>query len=143
MKLVNNLVFKGDCRDAFEHYAAVLGGEIKAMFSFGDSPQEMPFKDQYRDMIMHAWLQIGDQALMGCDAPPVYQQPMGEFSVALHTHDVAESKRYFDALADGGTVSMPFLESFWSPGFGMLTDCFGTPWLINTMVQERQSETNS
>jgi PhnB protein len=27
---------------------------------------------------------------------------------------------------------MPFGKTFWSPGFGMLVDRFGTPWMVNT-----------
>lgn len=132
MKLVNNLVFKGNCREAFEEYARLLGGEIKAMYAFSDAPAGMPAEEQNRDMIMHAWLQVGDQALMGCDAPPAYQREMGGFSVAFHTDDEAEAKRVFDALAVGGTASMPFGATFWSPAFGMVTDRFGTPWIVNT-----------
>jgi PhnB protein len=26
---------------------------------------------------------------------------------------------------------MPFAQTFWSPGFGMVVDRFGTPWMIN------------
>lgn len=132
MKLVSNLVFKGNCREAFERYAQVLRGEIKAMFAFGDAPGgTVPIEGQHRDMIMHAWLQVGEQALMGCDAPPARQEDMGGFSVAFHTEDEAEAKRVFDALAEGGKTSMPFGATFWSPAFGMLTDRFGTPWIVN------------
>jgi PhnB protein len=136
MKLVNNLVFKGNCREAFEHYAEVLGGEIKAMFAFGAAPDGMPVDEQNRDMIMHAWLQIGDQAIMGCDAPPAYQQEMGGFSVAFHSDDAQEAKRVFDGLVEGGKTAMPFGSTFWSPAFGMLTDRFGTPWIVNTNPPE-------
>ena len=132
MRLVNNLIFKGDCRKAFERYAEVLRGEIKAMFRFGDAPAGMPVDEQFRDKIMHAWLEVGDQAIMGCDAPPAYQQDMGGFSVALHTDDAVETKRVVDALAEGGKTTMPLGPTFWSPAFAMLTDRFGTPWMIST-----------
>ena len=26
---------------------------------------------------------------------------------------------------------MPFAATFWSPGFGMVKDRFGTPWMVN------------
>jgi PhnB protein len=136
MKLVNNLVFKGDCRPAFELYAKILGGEITAMFAFGDAPGGMPVDETSKGLIMHAWLQIGDQALMGCDAPKAYEQDMGGFSVAFHTDDAAEARRVFDALAEGGTTRMPFGPTFWSPAFGGLVDRFGTPWMINTTPAE-------
>ena len=45
--------------------------------------------------------------------------------------DAKEGTRVFKALSAKGKVTMPFQETFWSPGFGMLVDQFGTPWIIN------------
>ncbi|MDT4821181.1 hypothetical protein FQZ97_543450 [compost metagenome] len=56
---------------------------------------------------------------------------MKGFGVALTLDTVAEARRIFDAFADGGAVGMPFEKTFWVEGFGMVTDRFGTPWLIN------------
>ena len=138
MKLVTNLLFKGECRQAFEFYAKVFGGEITGMHTFGEGPADMPVDPEYKDKIMHVWLQIGDQALMGCDSPPQYQENMGGFSATFHDEDPAEAKRVFDALSEGAKVSMPFGPTFWSPGFGMLTDRFGTPWMINTTAADQR-----
>lgn len=131
MKIVTNLIFSGQCREAFEFYAAALGGRIAQMVRFGDAPAGARRPDNYDDKIMHAWLDIGDQALMGCDAPPARQAPMSAFSVAVHSADVEEARRIFEALAQGVEPSMPFGAVPWSPGFGMLTDRFGTPWIVN------------
>lgn len=38
---------------------------------------------------------------------------------------------YGESLAAGGTATMPFGETFWAKGFGMCTDRFGTPWMVN------------
>ena len=46
--------------------------------------------------------------------------------------DTAEGKRIFQALAENGTVIMPFGPTFWALGFGMAVDQFGTPWMINS-----------
>jgi PhnB protein len=46
--------------------------------------------------------------------------------------DTARAKDVFDALAEGGQVQMPLAETFFSPGFGMLVDRFGTPWMVVT-----------
>ena len=42
MKIVTSLSFAGNCREAFEFYARVLGGEITAAMRYGDAPPEMP-----------------------------------------------------------------------------------------------------
>tara|TARA_R110002124_G_scaffold18760_9_gene76032 strand:+ start:477 stop:926 length:450 start_codon:yes stop_codon:yes gene_type:complete len=137
MKIVTSLSFRGECREAFEFYAKVLGGEITAAMRYGDAPPEMPIAPECKEWLMHCWLQVGDQAIMGSDAPPEYAPPIDQlkngFDVTLHTDDVAEGRRWFDALSEGGKVGMAFSETFWSPGFGSLTDKFGVPWMVNTI----------
>ena len=134
--IVTSLSFKGQCREAFEFYAQVLGGEITAAYPFGDGPPDMPIKPEYKDWLMHCWLQVGDQALMGSDMHPDYapdmHKPKDGFDVTLHFDDAAEARRIFEGLSEGGEIRMPFAESPWSPGFGGFTDRFGVPWMINT-----------
>lgn len=63
-----------------------------------------------------------------------YQPPQGLW-VSIHAADVAEGRRLFDALAQGGQTTMPFEATFWSPGFGMVKDRYGTPWMMNVATQ--------
>lgn len=138
MKIVTSLSFQGQCREAFAFYADVLGGTITAAMPYSAAPADMPISDEkYKDWLMHCWLQVGDQALMGADMDvawaPNVGKPKNGFDVTLHTTDKAEAKRWYDALCDGGRPGMPFEETFWSPGFGSLTDKFGVPWMINTI----------
>ena len=51
--------------------------------------------------------------------------------MAVQVETPAEAERLFAALSEGGTVQMPIGETFWSARFGMLTDRFGVPWMIN------------
>jgi PhnB protein len=85
----------------------------------------------WRDKVVHTRLAVGDQTLMGSDAPPPhYSPPQGNF-VSITVGSRAEAERIFNALAENGKISMPFAKTFWSPGFGMLVDRFGTPWMVN------------
>ncbi|MBV8455689.1 MAG: VOC family protein, partial [Acetobacteraceae bacterium] len=84
-----------------------------------------------RNQIMHARLIIGDQVLMGSDGGGQCQQPMAGFSVTISVDDPAEADRIYNALSEGGETRMPIQETFWARRFGMLTDRFGTPWMIN------------
>ncbi|MGZ9100991.1 MAG: VOC family protein [Brevundimonas sp.] len=135
--MVTSLSFRGQCREAFEFYAKVLGGEITAAFPYGAGPPDMPVGEQYRDWLMHCWLQVGDQAIMGADMDvdwaPGVDKPRNGFDVTVHADNVADARRWFDALCDGGKVGMAFAETFWSPGYGSLTDRFGVPWMVNTI----------
>ena len=59
-----------------------------------------------------------------------YERPQGIYvSISVAP---ADAERIFNALAEGGNVSMPFQKTFWSPGFGMVVDRFGTPWMVNS-----------
>lgn len=137
MKIVTSLSFRGQCREAFEFYAKVLGGKITATVPYSAAPGEMPVDEQHKDWMMHAWLDVGDQSLMGADMDldwaPRIDQPKNGFDVSLHTSDVAEARRWFEQLSEGGTQTMPFQETFWSPGFGAFVDRFGIPWMINVI----------
>lgn len=137
MKIVTSLSFSGQCREAFEFYRSVLGGEIRA-FPFGDGPPGMPIDAKYRDWLMHGWLELPDgQAIMGADMPPEFapniDKPKNGFDVTYHSEDIAECRRVFEALSAGGKVGMAFAETFWSPGYGNFVDRFGIPWMINAI----------
>ena len=131
MQLNPYLNFNGQCEAAFKFYEQVLAGKITFIMTWGEMPGADQFPIESHKLIMHASLSAGTGVLMGADAPPGrYQQPKG-INVSIHLKDLAEGKRIFNALADNGTVQMPFEQTFWSPGFGMLIDQFGIPWMIN------------
>jgi PhnB protein len=138
MKIVTSLSFQGQCREAFEFYAKVLGGKVTAAIPYADAPPGMPITDaKYKTWLMHCWLEVGDQAMMGADMDvtwsPNIGKPKNGFDVTLHTTSIDEARRWFEQLSAGGKAHMAFSETFWSPGFGSLVDKFGVPWMINTI----------
>lgn len=131
MKLNPYLAFDGRCREAFQFYEETLGGKIAFIQTIGESPMAASMPPEAYGRVMHVTLHIGDQVLQGADAPPgQFSRPAG-FCVALHFGDAGEGRRVFEALASGGKVQMPFQETFWAKGFGMLIDRFGIPWIVN------------
>lgn len=131
MELNTYLTFDGQCKEAMNFYADCLHGKIHAMLTFGETPMGEQTPPEWRDKIMHSLIMIGDEALMGADAPPsMREQPQG-FSVTVNVDTAAEAERIFNALAEGGTVNMALQETFWALRFGTLSDRFGTPWMIN------------
>ncbi|MBA4284210.1 MAG: VOC family protein [Xanthomonadaceae bacterium] len=132
MRINPYLSFAGNCREAFEFYARVLRGTIVAMMRQGDAPIADQLPPESRDAVMHAQLQIGDQVLMGGDAPPGSPKPAG-ICVTLNIDAVDEAERVYAALAEGGTTVMPIAETFWAQRFGIVHDRYGTPWMINCM----------
>jgi PhnB protein len=125
------LSFDNQCREAFQCYERVLGGKILMMQTHGESPIGDQVPPEWRNIILHARLEFDGQVLMGSDAPPGRHEPPKGFMVALSVETVARAEAIFNALAQGGRVQMPFEETFWAKKFGMVTDRFGIPWVIN------------
>jgi PhnB protein len=131
MQMNPYLTFNGQCETAFKFYEKCLRGKIVMMMMHEGTPAAEHVPAEWRNKILHARLQIGDQVVMGSDAPPDrYEQPKG-FSVSLSVDDPAEADRIFGALAEQGTVRMPIQKTFWAIRFGTLVDRFGIPWMIN------------
>lgn len=124
----------GQCAEAFERYREVFGGELSVM-RMSDVPQEERMPGAAPDSVMHASLTAGDALLMGSDDPTGDGGPKLGFSVSWSAPDVEGAKRVFEALAEGGEVTMPLEPAFWSAAFGTLTDRFGTPWMIDVEGQ--------
>jgi PhnB protein len=133
------LFFDGQCEAAFRFYQQCLGGSLEAMLKFADAPQggdgapeggAVPA--QFADRIMHACLVRDGQTLMGSDTLPSFPyEGIKGCSVSLNVDSIAEAERIFAALSDQGTVQMPLGTTFWAASFGMCTDRFGVPWMIN------------
>lgn len=131
MKLLANLDFDGECREAFTAYAGILGGTIRAMISHRDAPDMgPPVPEDRMDRIIHAWLDVGDQSLMGQDMQD-FDGRKG-FSVTVQADTPQEAHRIFAELGEGGQVIMPIEKQPWSAAFGVLTDRWGIPWVIDT-----------
>ena len=131
MQLNPYLHFDGRCEEAFKFYEKALGGTIKAMMPHEGTPAAEHVPQDWRKKIMHALIEIDGHPLMGADASPQhYTEPKG-FSVSLSIGKVADAVRIFNALAENGKVRMPLQQTFWATRFGMVTDRFGIPWMIN------------
>ncbi|MFD5424910.1 VOC family protein [Streptomyces sp. NPDC127084] len=125
------LSFNGDARQAMEFYKEVLGGTL-VMHTYGESGGGEPGTPQ-GDNIMHAMLETPSGfTLMGADAPPGMPHTAGNnFSVSLSGDDDAELRGYWDKLSGAGSVAVPLEKQMWGDVFGMCTDRFGIPWMVN------------
>ena len=129
------LFYDGNCEAAFKFYEKTLGGKIEMMLRNEEGPPEMASPPERKHKIMHARMTIDGQVLMASDAPPEhFHKPQG-YSVSLTVKDPAEAERKFKALAEGGSVNMPFGKTFFSKGFGMCSDQFGIPWMVNSPLE--------
>ncbi|HEY9118261.1 MAG TPA: VOC family protein [Marinobacter sp.] len=133
-----HVAFAGNCREAMEFYAAVTAGHLEAMITYGETPAAEDVPAEMRDRIIHSSLNIRGRRLMGADmAGDCYQAPQGA-QVHLDYADTEQSERVFRALAEEGTVIMPFDQTFWAHRFGMVKDRFGVQWMISADLEQCQ-----
>ena len=132
------LNFDGDCEAAFNFYETCFGTEIAMLSRFNEMPPQEgmpPIPEDHLNRIMHVTLPISQEAvLMGSDTgggwTPDFKQG-NNFSISIGIDTVAEADHLFNALAQGGNITMPMDNTFWGSYFGMLTDKFGINWMVS------------
>jgi PhnB protein len=127
------LAFNGNCADAMRFYERALDGKLEMLLSGADSPMADQMPKEHVNRIMHARLALLNGGVLyagDCPASQPYEGIKG-VSLTLNYDTVADAQKYFNALADGGTVTMAMQPAFWAKSWGMLIDKFGTPWMVN------------
>ena len=128
------LHFRVGCREAFEFYRSVFGGEFDIFQTFGDGPPDMGVPDEERDNVMHVSYRIGESVLMGSDVPSAFgpsPEQGNNFSISYSAQSREESDALFAKLSEGGVVTMPLQDMFWGSYFGSCTDRFGINWMVS------------
>ena len=129
LQLLPYLTFDGNCREAMEFYKQVFGGELTVRtFSefYGDMPQAE------KEKVMHSELMNDAMSLMASDTVPGSQTTFGDnVRITVTGTETKKLAGFFDKLSPGGTVMMPFEKQVWGQELGMLTDKFGTHWLVS------------
>lgn len=128
MSLSPYLFFNGDCREVLTHYGEIFG-TTPILLEPTEAP-DFPVDDDKKHWIMHGMVPIAGGMLMASDNFVDTSPPMAGSAVSAGFATADEARAVFEQLADGGTVIMDFAATFWSDGFGMLTDRFGITWMI-------------
>ena len=134
MQVEAYLTFGGNCEEALKFYEKALGGRIVEVHRYAGSPMDNPqLPADHKNKVMHAKFEAGTTRFMASDGMPGQPAPAySGFSMSVNIpKDAARGQQVFDALAQGGHVVMPFARQFWGAQFGMLTDKFGVPWMVN------------
>jgi PhnB protein len=135
MQVQSYLNFGGRCEEALAFYKKSLGAEVTMMMRMKEVPDPaMKAPPGMDEKIMHSAFKIGDTTLMASDGMGPGKAEFKGMTLSINLKDVAEAKRVFAALSDGGSVQMPLMKTFWTSSWGLLTDQFGVPWMVNVEV---------
>jgi PhnB protein len=131
MQLTPYLMFNGTCEEALNFYAGTIGGEIKNLSRYEGSPAESMGTDKQN--VMHAVFEGNGIAFMASDGSSKESVGnLGNVHLCLDFNDANAMTNVFNALGEGGKITMPLQDTFWGAKFGMLTDKFGINWMFNS-----------
>lgn len=138
------LTFLGDCEAAFDFYKSVFGGDFSYVGRFKEMPPQpgVTLSVEEGEKIMHISLPITkDVTLMGSDTGGEWapQTTVGNnITLSITAESREENERLFNALSQGGKVTMPLADTFWGDYFGMCTDKFGINWMFSFNTNQQQ-----
>lgn len=144
-RVTTYLNFPGTTEEAFNFYKSIFKTAFsgKGIQRFSDIPAEAghpPVADNVKKMVLHVELPIlGGHILMGTDAPNEMGFTLNRgnnMHICLEPSTRLETKRLFDALSAGGSVTMPLADMFFGAYFGECVDKFGINWMFNCVAKK-------
>jgi PhnB protein len=136
MQIQPYLFFNGRCDEAIEFYRGALGAEVEMILRMKEGPDGGPtdLPPGWENKVMHASIRVQGNAIMMSDAMSQEAPRFEGFALSLNVPDAATADRFFAGLAEGGQVTQPLVETFFSPRFGMVSDRFGVHWMVNVVT---------
>ena len=128
------LHFNGNCREVFEFYRSVFGGDFALLSTFRDMPDPMGIAEEEQDQVMHVSYDISGTTLMGSDMPSAFAPSVEQgnnFSISYQTESREQTEELFNQISDGGNVTMSLRDMFWGAYFGSCTDKYGINWMFS------------
>ncbi len=134
LKLTPYLHFNGQCEEALNRYAEILGGTAEIIQRYDNPAMNAP--EEYHNKVLHATLQFNGNTIFASDSFPGYElsRGSGDTALSLSVADSENAKIIFDLLSNDGQVNVPFEKQFWGSWHGNLKDKFGINWMINCEV---------
>jgi PhnB protein len=130
MSLEPYLFFNGRCQEALNFYKKALGAKVGMVMRYKDSPEQEGVSPALADLVMHSAFTIDGATVMASDGHGKGRTEFNGISLSLSCADARHAGRRFKALAEGGNVVQPLIETFFAKRFGMVTDRFGVTWML-------------
>ncbi|HZK06494.1 MAG TPA: VOC family protein [Actinomycetaceae bacterium] len=126
------LNFPGNTREALTWYHSIFGGELQ-FNTFGEIGA-VPADHEYAEKIMHGSIR-GPVSIFAADnlegLSPVQLKEGNSISLAIMGDEEERIRRWFDTLAEGGTVTAELEKQVWGDLYGEVTDRFGINWMVD------------
>lgn len=128
------LNFKNQARDAIELYEKVFSVKCQDIMTYGEVEMEgaPPMDEATKKLIMNASIEMEGTKVMFADVPDFMEYKPGDnITLVIDTSDETQLTTQFNQLAEGGKITIPLTETFWSKKYGQVIDKFGIGWQFN------------
>lgn len=124
------IFFNGNCAEALRYYEKVLGARVMTSMTYGETPAAAHVPKELHDKVIHAAMMVGNSMILASDDGTPDGPKPGGYSLTLYAETPATAEKVFDALADGGEVTMKMDKTFFAERFGSVHDRFGIRWMV-------------
>jgi PhnB protein len=133
------IFFNGRCEEAFEFYKNAVGAVEIMKMHFNEAPEKCDnIPEANGNKVMHMSFRIGQSEVLASDGMCDEAAKFEGFSLTISTPNDAQTKKFYDALLEGGQPIMPLAKTFWASSYGMLKDKFGVCWMVMTTTMPPQ-----
>ncbi|KHF40149.1 VOC family protein [Halalkalibacter okhensis] len=137
-RLLPYVILDGNAKEAVAFYEKALQANVIGIQTFGEMPENpnFPLPDEAKDRVSHAMIKVGDTDMMFSDTFPGTPHVVGNHvTICIMADTKEQATEYYQALQEGGKVTMPLQETFWSPAYGIVIDKYGVTFQISTESQ--------
>lgn len=128
MKKIVPHVTVDNCKEALDFYQSIFGGEVKNT-QLADGIEM--FKG-HEGKYIHAELHINEScSLYLVDVFTDNLIKGNNIVLSLDIESEEEINKLYEALADGGKVTMELQDTFWGARYGKVIDRYGIEWELN------------
>ena len=126
--------FAGTCESAIALYKEAFGAQVSVFLRYSDAnPGDYTFPAEYKDLVYHSELIIGQSRLMMSDDMRLDgQNTRGPIHLTVTLDTAEDVKKAFACIARRGEVLEAVQSTTYSSAMGSVIDEFGVRWGIMT-----------
>lgn len=134
-KIVPYLYFEGNAEEAMAFYSEIFECDDSDIMRYKEMKSNAETREELAEKIIHGSLKHKNFELYFSDTFEEAKLTKGaQMSLTIEFDSEEEIRRVFDALKEGGKVTMELQETFWEAIYGSVTDKYGMNWELNHQI---------
>lgn len=130
------IMLNGQAEEAIKFYETALGAKTLFKQTYGEAPDASgdALPSGLRSRLAHSVLKIGEADLFVADSleTTASTDRSESVQVCITAPDAETTRRFFNALSEGGQTLFPLQQVHFSEAYGMVKDRFGVTFHLFT-----------